>query len=121
MSASSYVSIVRNHHELGECRPPEECVVCLFEIGYIKLHVLGLDVFPSLEGHRKSDLVNRGRHYFRDHSMEGSPAWMQCQSGESHLVKGLQKQDVQRASPIDKDSVELDILDDGADNHRVLT
>jgi hypothetical protein len=53
--------------------------------------------------------------------MEGSPAWMQCQSGESHLVKGLQKQDVQRASPIDKDLVELDILDDGADNHRVLT
>jgi hypothetical protein len=37
------------------------------------------------------------------------------------MVEGLQEQDVQGAASINKDSVELDILDDGANSERVLT
>jgi hypothetical protein len=48
-------------------------------------------------------------------------AWTQHRSGEPHLVEGLQEQYVQGASPIDEDSVELDILDNGANNQRVPT
>jgi hypothetical protein len=35
------------------------------------------------------------------------------------LVEYLQEQDVQGAASIDKDSIELDILDDGADDERI--
>jgi hypothetical protein len=41
------VGIVRNYHELGECMPPEECVVCRFKISYLKLHILGSKIFSS--------------------------------------------------------------------------
>jgi hypothetical protein len=64
---------VRNCHELGEHRPPEECIVCNLKIGYLKLHVLGAKVFPDPEGHGKSDLADGGHHYSRDYSTEGSP------------------------------------------------
>jgi hypothetical protein len=35
------------------------------------------------------------------------------------MIESLQKQDVQGAVFIDKDSIELDILDNGANNERV--
>jgi hypothetical protein len=35
------------------------------------------------------------------------------------MVESLQEQNVQRATSINKDSVELDILDDGADYERI--
>jgi hypothetical protein len=54
------VGILRNHHELGQCRPPEECIVCHLKIGYLKLHVLGAEVLLSPEGHGKSDLAGGG-------------------------------------------------------------
>jgi hypothetical protein len=47
---------VRNHHELGECRPPKERVVCHLEISYPELHVLSSNVLSCPEGHEKSDL-----------------------------------------------------------------
>jgi hypothetical protein len=112
---------VRNHHELGECRPFEECVVCHFKIGYLKLHVFSSEVFLSPKGHGKTDLADGGHHCSRGYAVEGSLAWMQRRSGDPHLVKGLQEQDVQGAPSIDEDSVELDILDDGPDNQRVPT
>jgi hypothetical protein len=91
-------------------------MVCCFEFVYLKLHVLSSEVFPSLEGHRKSDLADRGHRFFRDYFVERSPTWMHRGSIDHHLVEGLQEQDVHGASPINEDSVELDILDDGADN-----
>jgi hypothetical protein len=66
-------------------------------------------------------MIDRGHHCFGDYAVEGNPTWMQHRSGYPHLVEGLQEQDVHGASPIAEDSVELDILDDGADNQRVLT
>jgi hypothetical protein len=39
--------------------------------------------------------------------------------GQIHLVKGLQEQDVQGATSIDEDSVELDVLNDGANYERI--
>jgi hypothetical protein len=55
----------------------------------------------------------------RDYAMERGPTGAQQCSGQIHLVEGLQEQDVQWAAPIDKDSVELDILDDGANYERI--
>jgi hypothetical protein len=48
----------------------------------------------------------------------GSTGAQQC-SGQTHLVEGLQEQDVQGATPIDEDSIELDVLDDGANYERI--
>jgi hypothetical protein len=67
------VAKVRNHHELGECRPSEECIVCHFEISYLELHVLSAKVLSSPEGHGKSDLADAGRRCSGDYFMEGSP------------------------------------------------
>jgi hypothetical protein len=39
--------------------------------------------------------------------------------GQIHLVKGLQEQDVQGATSIDEDSVELDVLNNGANYERI--
>jgi hypothetical protein len=115
------VGIVKNCHELGECRPPEECVVCRFEIGYLKLHALGVEVLPSPKGHGKSDLATGGCCCSEDYSMEGSLTQMQRWPGKLHLIKGIQEQDIERTPPMDEDSVELDVLDDGADNQWVPT
>jgi hypothetical protein len=41
------------------------------------LHVLSAEVFPSLEGHKKSDLANEGHHCSGDYSVEGSPTHTQ--------------------------------------------
>jgi hypothetical protein len=49
---------VRNCHEFGECRPPDEHVVCHLEVGYLKQHVFSTEVFLSPEGHEKSDLAD---------------------------------------------------------------
>jgi hypothetical protein len=86
---SDQVGILRNCHELGECRPPEECIVCRFKIGYFKLHVLSVEIFLSLESHGKSDLIDRVRCCPRDYSVEGSLTRTQCCSGQPHLVEGL--------------------------------
>jgi hypothetical protein len=77
---------VRNRHELGECRLSKECIVCHFEIGYLKLHILGSEVFPCPEGHGKSDLADGGRRCSGDYAMEGSPVWTQRRSGDPHMA-----------------------------------
>jgi hypothetical protein len=63
-------------HELGEHWPSKERVVCHFKIDYLELHVLGAEVFPSPEGHRKSDLTDGGCHCPMDYSVEWSPTQM---------------------------------------------
>jgi hypothetical protein len=52
------VCIVRDSHELGECRPSQKIVVCNLKISNLKLYVLRQEVFPSLEGHGKEDLAD---------------------------------------------------------------
>jgi hypothetical protein len=52
--------------------------------------------------------------------MEGGLTGAQQGHKETHLVKSLQEQDVQGASSIDEDKVELDILDNGANYERIL-
>jgi hypothetical protein len=115
------VGIVRNCHELGKCRPSEERVVCHLEVGYLKLHVLSTEVFPSLEGHEKSDLANGGCCCVGDYSVERSPTRTQCKSRQPRLLEYLPEHNVQGAAFINKDSVKLDILDNGAGNQRVPT
>jgi hypothetical protein len=112
---------VRDCHKLGECRPSEERVVCHLEIGYLELQVFSTEVFQSPAGHRKSDLADGHRYSSKDYSVERSPTGMWCRSGQPYLVESLQEQNVQGAVSMDKDSVELDILDDGDNNKRLPT
>jgi hypothetical protein len=51
--------------------------------------------------------------------MEGGPTGAQQGPRQTHLVKSLQEQDVQGATSVDEDSVELDILNDGANYERI--
>jgi hypothetical protein len=51
--------------------------------------------------------------------MERSLTGAQQCSGQPHLVEGLQEHDVQGAASIDEDSIELDVLDDGA-NYKTI-
>jgi hypothetical protein len=85
----------------------------------LKLYGLHKEIFPSPEGHGKSDLVDGGRCYTMDYGMKGSPTGAQQGPGYSHLVENLQEQNVQGAASINEDSIELDILDDVADNGRL--
>jgi hypothetical protein len=52
--------------------------------------------------------------------MEGGPTAVQQGPRQTHLVESLQEQDVQGANSINEDSVELDVLDDGATYERIL-
>jgi hypothetical protein len=76
----------------------------------------GVKILPGPKGHRKSDLADESCCCPKDYSIEESPTGKQCYSGQPHLVEGLQQQYVQGTVSIDKDSVELDLLDNGADN-----
>jgi hypothetical protein len=51
--------------------------------------------------------------------MEGGATGAQQGPRQTHLVKSLQEQDGQGATSIDEDSVELDVLDDGANYERI--
>jgi hypothetical protein len=112
---------VRNCHELGECWPSQESVVHRLKVSYLELQLLSAEIYPSPEGYGRSDLTNRSCCCTRDSTVERSrvPQTAQCQFGKQHLVEYLQEQDVQGAASIDKDSVELDILDDGANDKRI--
>jgi hypothetical protein len=78
------------------------------------LYILRAEIFLSPKGYEKSDLTDRGDCCARDYVMEGGPTGAQQGPRQIHLVKSLQEQDVQGATSTDEDSVELDILDDGA-------
>jgi hypothetical protein len=78
-----------------------------------------VEIFLSPEGYRKSDLTDGGRCCARDYAMEGGPTGVQQGPRQTHLVKSLQEQDGQGATSIDEDSVELDVLDDGANYERI--
>jgi hypothetical protein len=75
------VCIIRNCHELGEPWPPGQCIVCHFEIGYLKQYVLSSDVLLCPKGHEKSDLADGGRCCSGDYSVEGSLTRTQRRSG----------------------------------------
>jgi hypothetical protein len=68
-----------------------------------------------------SDLANEGRCYSWDYSMKRTPTGTQRRSGQPHLVKSPQEQDVEGTASIDEDMVKLDVLDNGADDQRVPT
>jgi hypothetical protein len=63
-----------------------------------------------------SDLTDVDRCCTRDYAMEQSLTAVQHCSRQPHLVKGLQEQDVEGATSIEEDSIELYILDNGADD-----
>jgi hypothetical protein len=49
-----------NRHKLGECQSSQESVVRSLKIGDLKLYGLHVKIFPSPEGHGKSDLAIGG-------------------------------------------------------------
>jgi hypothetical protein len=50
---------MENCHELGQSRSSEECIVCHFKSGYLKLHVLGAILFLGPEeGYEENDLID---------------------------------------------------------------
>jgi hypothetical protein len=78
-----------------------------------------VEIFLSPEGYGKSDLTDGGFCCARDYAMEGDLTRAQQGPRQTHLVKGLQEQDVQGATSIDEVSIDLDILNDGANNQRI--
>jgi hypothetical protein len=52
--------------------------------------------------------------------MEMSPTRPQHRSGKTHLIACLQEKDVERTLSINVDSVELDVIDDRANDKRVM-
>jgi hypothetical protein len=52
---------MRDHYELGKCRPSQESIVHNLKIGHLELYGFSLKVLPSPEGYRKRDLTD-GRH-----------------------------------------------------------
>jgi hypothetical protein len=67
------VGIVRDHHELGECRSSQQSGVRCLEVSYLKLLVFRMKIFPSPKGYRKSDLIDKSHCCTRNYAMRGSP------------------------------------------------
>jgi hypothetical protein len=72
------VGIVGNRHEHGECRPPQESVVCYVKVGNLELQVFCMEVFMSPEGYKKSDLTDGSHYYSKDYAVEWNPTGTQC-------------------------------------------
>jgi hypothetical protein len=74
------VGIVWDYHKLGECRPPEECIVRRLEVKYLKLQVFRMEIFLSPKGYGKSNLANGGRCCTSVYALKRSPTGAQCRS-----------------------------------------
>jgi hypothetical protein len=110
---------VKNCHALGERRSSQESIIRSLKIGYLKLYGLSAKVFLSPESYGKSNLIDEGCYCTGDYAMEGGLTSAQKRLGQSHLIESLDEEDIQGAASINNDSVELDILSDGADYERV--
>jgi hypothetical protein len=80
---------MRDHYELGKCRPSQESIVHNLKISHLELYGFSLKVLPSPEGYRKRDLTDGRRCCTGDYTMERSPASVQNGFGQPHLVKSL--------------------------------
>jgi hypothetical protein len=67
------VGIMQDRHELEECHPSQESVVCHQEISDLKLYSFCAEMVPSPEGYGMSDMINEGRYCTREYAMERSP------------------------------------------------
>jgi hypothetical protein len=72
---------MRDHHELGECQPSQESIICRLKIDDLKLYSLCAEIVPSLECYKKSDLTDGGPCCTRDYAMERSPTSAQHRPG----------------------------------------
>jgi hypothetical protein len=113
------VGIIRDCHKLGKGRSSKESVLRHLKVSHLKLQVFSTEIFLSRKGHGKGNLTDGGSCCTMDYVVERSPTGARCRSGQPHLVKGLQEQDVQGATSIDTNSVELDSIDNGANNERI--
>jgi hypothetical protein len=105
---------MRNRHELGECWPSHESIVCGLKISHLKLYIFSSELLSSPEGYGKRDLTDGCCCCTRDYTMERSSTGVQKRSRQPHLIESLKKKEVEGASPIHEHSVELNILYDGA-------
>jgi hypothetical protein len=93
---------MQNWHELGECLSSQESIVRSLKIGHLELYIFSSEVLPS-------------HCCTRDYNMERISSGVQKRSRQPRLVESLQKKEVEEAAPIHEHSVELNVLDDGAD------
>jgi hypothetical protein len=75
--------------------------------------------FPSPKCYGKGDLTDERHYYAREYARERGPTVAQHCSGQPHLVESVQEHDARGDIYIDRDLVELHVLDDGTDNMRV--
>jgi hypothetical protein len=80
---------------------------------------LRAEIFLSPEGYGKNNLTDRSCCCTGDYAMERILTGAQQSPGYPHLVAILQEQNALGAASINEDSVELDILDDGANYERI--
>jgi hypothetical protein len=109
------VGVMRNRHQLDECRPSQQSVVRSLKIIHLKFYSFSLEVLPSLEGYGKRDLTDGHRCYTGNYTVERSPTSGQKRSRQPHQVKSLQKKEVDGVASIHEHSVELNVLYNGAD------
>jgi hypothetical protein len=106
---------MRNHHELGEHWPSQESVVRSLKISHLELYSFSSKVLLSPEDYRKRDMTDMRRYYIGDYDMERSSTSAQKRSRQPHMVKCLQKKEVEGAASIHEHSVELNVLNNGVD------
>jgi hypothetical protein len=102
--------MVKNIHKLGECWSSMESIVCYLEVGYLKLQVFSTEIFPTPTeiaiwptrvAAALGIMLQNGARLGHSADLD-NPIWPAM--------------DIQGAASIDKDSVELDILDNGAND-----
>jgi hypothetical protein len=77
----NHVGIMCDCHELGECWPSQQSIVCTLKIGDLKLYSLRTEIFLSPKGYGKRNLTDGGCYYTRDYAMEWSPTGVQQRPG----------------------------------------
>jgi hypothetical protein len=75
------VGVMWDRHELGECRPSQESVVCSLKIGDLKLYSFCVEIFLSPKGHEKNDPTDGGCCCTREYAMKRSSTGVQQRPG----------------------------------------
>jgi hypothetical protein len=90
------------------------------KIIHLDLYGFSLEVLPSPKGYEKRDLTDGRRCCTGDYTMERIPTGAQKTSRQPHLVKSLQKKEVEGAASVHEHSIELNVHYDGVDYQGIL-
>jgi hypothetical protein len=110
--------IAGDGHELDITQLPQDDVVRLGEVDYLKCERLGAVVSRVSEGDQQGDPPERDGLFAWDHSIERVWAALELVTGKPQPLKGVEVHEVAAIAPIHEGLSEPGSLDQQVDNER---